>query len=147
MGKVLFAVDPGLMTGVCLIDIENMDDPTPIWDDEWTVAEFHDKIGEIMSYEDIEVVIEDFIITTETAKLTPQPWSLHLIGVVLYLAYLNGVNVTMQKPSQKPFADNDKLRLVGFWSKGTEGHSIDAFKHAMVWIVERNRKWTRKLLV
>lgn len=147
MGKVLFSVDPGLMTGVCLIDIENMDDPTPLWDAEWTIAEFHDNIGAIMKYDDLEVVIENFIITEETAKLTPQPWSLHLIGVVFYLAHLNGVRVTVQTPSQKPFASNDKLRMVGFWTKGTDGHSIDAFRHAMIWIVDRNRKWTRKLLV
>jgi hypothetical protein len=147
MGKTLLSIDPGLMTGVCLIDISDMDNPSPLWDHEWTIMEFHDNIGGLISGGNIEVVIEDFKITTETAKMSPQPWSLHLIGVVLYLCYLHGVNVSLQKPSQKPFATTERLQSVGFWSKGTEGHSIDAYRHAMIWIVEHNRKWTRKLLV
>lgn len=146
MTKKLLAIDPGLMTGVCLIDISDMDNPVPVWDGEWTVSEFHDRIGYLMSDEDLEVVIENFFITVETGKLSQQPFSLHLIGVVLYLSHLNGVKVTFQKPSQKPFADNDKLRKVGFWSVGAEGHSIDAYRHAMIWIADRNPKWTKKLL-
>jgi hypothetical protein len=53
----------------------------------------------------------------------------------------------LQLPSQKPFADNEKLHAVDFWHVGGAGHANDSLRHAMVWIVERNRKWTRKLLV
>jgi hypothetical protein len=143
----LLGIDPGLATGICLIDITNMDDPESVDDAEWTIEEFHDNIEGLMESGQISVVMENYYITPETGKLSPQPWSLHLIGVVLFLAHKYGVKVVLQKPSQKPFATTERLQSVGFWSKGTEGHAIDAYRHAMIWIVDRNRKWTRKLLV
>lgn len=143
----LLGLDPGLMTGACLVDITTLDEPVMVWSEEWTIADFHDKIGHLMEMKNISVVIEDFKITVETAKLTPQPWSLHLIGVTLYLGYINNVKVKIQTPSQKPFATNDRLRAVGFWHVGEDGHANDAARHAMIWIVEKNRQWAKKLLV
>lgn len=143
----LLAIDPGLMTGVCLIDLRNPEDPVMLWSDEVTVSEFHDKIADLVSQEKTHVVMEDFKITVETGKLSEQPWSLHLIGVVNYLGYLHGTAVDMQLPSQKPFATSEKMKMVGFWHVGEAGHANDSLKHALIWIVDRNRKWTKKMLV
>lgn len=145
--RYLLAIDPGLMTGVCLIDLSDPEDPVKVWSKEVTIKEFHDNIESLISHEETHVVIEDFKITVETGKLSDAPWSLELIGVVRYLCYLSGKVLDLQLPSQKPFADNDKLRAVGFWHVGEAGHANDSLRHAMVWIVDRNRKWTRKLLV
>ncbi len=145
--RYLLGIDPGLMTGVCLIDLIDPEDPVMVWAAEVTIAEFHDKIADLVSREDTHVVMEDFKITVETGKLSEQPWSLHLIGVVNYLGYLHGTAVDMQLPSQKPFATSEKMQKVGFWHVGEAGHANDSLKHTLVWIVERNRKWTRKLLV
>lgn len=145
--KYLLSIDPGLMTGVCLIDLSDPENPVKVWSKEVTIEEFHDNIEQLISHEETHVVIEDFKITVETGKLSDAPWSLELIGVVRYLCYLNGKVLDLQLPSQKPFADNDKLRAVDFWHVGGEGHANDSLRHAMVWIVDRNRKWTRKLLV
>lgn len=145
--RYLLAIDPGLATGVCLIDLIDPENPVKVWSKEVTIEEFHDNIEQLISHEETHVVIEDFKITVETGKLSDAPWSLELIGVVRYLCYLNGKVLDLQLPSQKPFADNDKLRAVDFWHVGGEGHANDSLRHAMVWIVDRNRKWTRKLLV
>lgn len=145
--RYLLAIDPGLMTGVCLIDLIDPENPVKVWAVEVTIQEFHDKIEELISHEQTHVVIEDFKITVETGKLSDAPWSLELIGVVRYLCYLSGKVLDLQLPSQKPFADNDKLHAVDFWHVGGAGHANDSLRHAMVWIVDRNRKWTRKLLV
>lgn len=145
--RYLLAIDPGLMTGVCLIDLSDPENPVKVWSKEVTVQEFHDNIEKLISHEETHVVIENFLITVETGKLTDAPWSLELIGVVRYLCYLSGKVLDLQTPAQKPFADNDKLRAVDFWHVGEAGHANDALRHAMVWIVDRNRKWTRKLLV
>lgn len=145
--RYLLSIDPGLATGVCLIDLIDPENPVKVWSKEVTIEEFHDNIEQLISHEETHVVIEDFKITVETGKLSDAPWSLELIGVVRYLCYLNGKVLDLQLPSQKPFADNDKLRAVDFWHVGGEGHANDSLRHAMVWIVDRNRKWTRKLLV
>lgn len=145
--RYLLSIDPGLATGVCLIDLSDPENPVKVWSKEVTIAEFHDNIEKLVSHEETHVVIEAFKITVETGKLSDAPWSLELIGVVRYLCYLSGKELDLQLPSQKPFADNDKLRAVDFWHVGGEGHANDALRHAMVWIVDRNRKWTKKLLV
>lgn len=145
--RYLLAIDPGLATGVCLIDLSDPANPVKVWSVEASTSEFYDQIERLVAHESTHVVIEDFKITVETGKLSDAPWSLNLIGIVQYLCYLNGKVLDFQLPSQKPFADNDKLRAVDFWHVGGEGHANDALRHAMVWIVERNRKWTKKLLV
>lgn len=145
--RYLLSVDPGLMTGVCLIDLKNPDDPVPVWSTEVTIEQFHDGIADLIAQEETHVVYEKYTITEETGKLSEQPWSLHLIGVMNYLCYLNGKTPDVQLPSQKPFATSEKMQKVGFWHVGDAGHANDAFKHALVWIVERNRKWTKNLLV
>lgn len=145
--RYLLAIDPGLMTGVCLIDLIDPENPVKVWSKEVTIQEFHDNIESLISHADTHVVIENFLITVETGKLTDAPWSLELIGVVRYLCYLAGKVLDLQTPSQKEFANNDKLRAVDFWHVGEAGHANDSLRHAMIWIVDRNRKWTRKLLV
>jgi len=145
--KYLLSIDPGLATGVCLIDIADPENPFMVWSREVTIDQFYDQIGPAVEHPETHVVMEDFKITVETGKLSEAPWSLNLIGVVQYLCYLNGKVLDLQLPSQKPFATSEKLQAVGFWHVGEGGHANDALKHAMIWIVDRNRKWTRKLLV
>lgn len=145
--KILVGVDPGLMTGISAVDITDLNDPQLLWTDEWTIEEFHGKIEDLMSAGNVSIVIEAYIITVETAKKSPQPWSLNLIGVVHFLAQKYGVEVTMQSPAQKQFATNDRLRQVGFWEKGTEGHSQDSLRHIMVRILSMNRRWASKLII
>lgn len=145
--RYLLAIDPGLATGVCMIDMFDPENPIKMWSAEVSVEEFYDKIKDLIVQPETHVVIEDFKITVETGKLSDAPWSLNLIGVVQYLCYHSGKVLDLQLPSQKPFADNDKLKAVDFWHVGGAGHANDSLRHAMVWIVDRNRKWTRKLLV
>lgn len=145
--KYLLAIDPGLATGVAMIDLTDYDNPKVMWSDELTITQFYDTIDKLIGREDLAVVIEQFKITVETGKLSDAPWSLNLIGIVDYLCYHRGAEIYFQMPSQKPFADNEKLRAVDFWHVGGAGHALDALRHAMIWIVEYNRKWTRKLIV
>lgn len=143
----LLSIDPGLATGLCLIDISDPDNPFKVWSKEVSVEEFYDGIAGIMATPTVHVVIENFLITVETGKLPEAPWSLNLIGIVQYLCYLNGKVLDFQLPSDKPFADNDKLRMMDFWHVGGEGHANDALRHAMIWIVNRNRRLVKNLLV
>lgn len=147
--KVLVAVDPGLATGLCVINIDDMDNPKPIEDFELNLEEYYSKLEQLaLKYgSDMQIVIEAFLITAQTAKLSQAPWSLENIGVARFIGWRFGIPVTLQKPAEKPFASNEKLRKVGFWVKGSEGHAIDAYKHAMIWIANRNPNWTKKLVL
>lgn len=146
--KILIGIDPGLATGLCVIDITDMSNPVSLEDCILTVDEFFGKMDELVKkYMDISIVCEDFHITTETAKKTPQPYSLWLIGVCKYFSWSHGIPLTLQSPSQKPFATDDRLRAVGWWVKNSAGHSNDSYRHVMVWILERNRRWASKLIL
>lgn len=142
--KYLFAVDPGLATGICLIDIQDHENPFMVWSKEVNTTEFYDDIEDMIANPDVHVVFEGFKITDESPD---SPWSLELIGIIKIFCYRYGKQWDQQWPVQKAFADNDKLRSVGFWHVGENGHANDALRHAMIWIVEHNRKWTRKLLL
>jgi hypothetical protein len=145
----LLSVDPGLATGAVLIDVHDPENPVPVWDAELTIQEFYAMIEHtIENYgTDLAIVWEDFHITVETAKKTPQPWSLHLIGVMLYFCWKYDIPCAVQSPVRKGFATNDKLRHVGFWHKGDHGHANDAFRHAMIYLVDNYPNWARKLIL
>lgn len=147
--KYLLSVDPGLMTGVAFLDITDEDDPLPLWDEELKVEEFYVRMGEVFKefHEEMVVVWEDYHITARTATLSQQPWSLNLIGVMQYFCWKYDVKFTVHSPSRKPFATPERLRQVGFWHKGEAGHANDAFRHAMVFLVDRNPNWARKLII
>jgi hypothetical protein len=143
--RFLLAIDPGLATGVSLIDLSDPDNPVKVWSVEVTTEEFYDKIEDLIRQPETHVCIERYKIGEEA---TDSPWSLELIGIVKLMCYRYGKDLDIQLPSAaKEFATNDKLRAVGFWHVGGEGHANDSLRHAMIWIVNRNRKWTRKLLV
>lgn len=145
----LLSVDPGLATGAVLIDMRDPENPLPVWDAELTIQEVYVMIEDTIEKYGTELAIvwEDFHITVETAKKTPQPWSLHLIGVMLYFCWKYDIPCATQSPVRKGFASNDKLRHVGFWHKGGEGHANDAFRHAMIYLVDNHPNWARKLIL
>jgi hypothetical protein len=146
--KFLLSIDPGLMTGICIIDVTDISEPVKFWSAEWTIEDFHSAIEQVLSQESIiEVVIEDFRITESTGDLDEAPWSLNLIGVVEFLGFKYGKSVVRQQPVEKAFPTNERLRLVDFWHVGGAGHANDALRHAMVWVVKKNRKWTKKLVL
>lgn len=150
MSEYLLAIDPGKMTGFALLNIDDPDNPWIMEALELTVEEFYVRIEEVFEtyqYQSLEVVIEDFKITKRTADLSDAPWSLNLIGVTQFFGHKYRVPVTLQLPARKPFASNDRLRLVNFWQKSTAGHSNDALRHAMIYIVDNNPNWARKLII
>lgn len=147
--KVLVGIDPGLATGICVINIDDLDNPVPLEDAELDLVGYYRKIEELAEKygDDMEMVIESFIITPKTAKLSQAPWSLENIGVARFIGGKYGIPITFQKPADKPFASNERLRKVGFWVVGSEGHSNDAYRHCMIWIANTNPNWTKKLIL
>jgi hypothetical protein len=150
--RYLFAVDPGLLTGAALLDITSISDNGILKLGSWelTVDQYFDMAEAVISGlgPDVEVVIEDFHITKRTSDLSEAPWSLQLIGATMFLVRrFNALDFVLQSPGDKPFASNEKLRKVGFWHVGGEGHANDAYRHAMVYINNRYPRWSKYLLV
>lgn len=145
---LILGIDPGLATGVALIDYTDLDNPSVKWSVEHSVEEFYDFLELFLSnHKDVvSVVIEDYLITDRTSKLSQQPWSLMLIGVTSYLCYKYRVPLKKQKPKDKMFADNPKLKKIGFWHKGGEGHANDAFRHCLVWLIDRYPRIAKNLI-
>lgn len=133
MTRYVLAVDPGLATGLALIDRETLK-PVYVW--EGAAGEVCDRVASaIVGYrEDLEIVIEKFTITTQTAKHKQAPWSLEVIGMVKAACHFYGFpvdDIIMQSPGDaKAFTDNDKLRRLGWWVRGSKGHGHDAARHA-----------------
>lgn len=130
----VLAVDPGLANGVCLIQRDGL---VKLHSDELTwkpltryMAETFLELGD-----QVDVVVEAFRITVQTAKNSQAPWALEVIGMTRLLCAQYGVSDGDSLPLQTPgdaeaFTDAAKLRALGWWHRGGGGHANMALRHA-----------------
>lgn len=130
------AIDPGLVTGFALVDTEG---PSVVYSAELDWQETGMKQGELLMQhpDEIDIVLERFIITQQTAKNSQAPYSLELIGQTKWIAWRCGApEPVMQSPTDaKNFSTNGKLKALGLWHKGGKGHAMDALRHALLFMV------------
>lgn len=135
MTKLLsvLAVDPGLLTGASRwfngsglepgFELPHLD----FCDWAYAHMETHQGPGHV-------VVAEEFRISAATAKKTPQPWSLEIIGFLRWGARRFGCTFELQTAGDaKTFVSNARLRGVDAWWKG-EGHARDAARHLLLYL-------------
>lgn len=135
----LLAIDPGLTTGWM------------IWEDGFAYAGqvegpngFLNLAWSEMPAADV-VVVEDFKITDRTMRTTREPWSLHIIGAVSWMAQCHDTELVMQTPADaKSFATDAKLRRLGWPLKGD--HAKDAGRHALLYLVRSGALTGKDLL-
>lgn len=146
--KYLFCVDPGLLTGLAFLDVSEQENPQVLGTIELPVKEFYLKAEDVIKRAGPEavVVVENFIITTATAKKSAAPWSLRGVGVVEFLCLKYGSRMVLQTPDQAKEISAADLRAVNFWHKGGEGHANDALRHAVVYLKDKHRRWARAFL-
>ena len=133
----MFAVDPGLMTGAMLVHVDGKV-ATPVVTLQIEHARFGFLAELIIPTYRPHVVMEDFIITANTAAKSQAPWSLKQIGAGEYLAKKYGCPFTTQPPSAaKAFVSNDKLKAIGWYARGQE-HGRDAQRHAVLYLVRHD---------
>lgn len=145
---LLLAVDPGLLSGVALVGIsERTGELVSLYDDELPFPEIVLTCRELLQAVPVAgLVVERFTITPQTGKNSQAGWSLEIIGCLKMLSYDTAVLLTQQSPaSAKSFATNDKLKRLGLWHVGGEGHANDALRHAVVAHVKR--AWTSQSLL
>lgn len=82
-----------------------------------------------------QVVIEDFIITSATARKTAQPDPYRIIGWVELWCHQHGVPFETQTPATgKGFGTDAKLKHLGWYSTGKGGHDMDAARHLLTFL-------------
>lgn len=134
----LIAIDPGELSGWAVVDTETGD---VLESAELTEFEVGTRVEWYLNrYPSAQIVMEKFTITPETGKKSQQPTALYIIGSVRYLYYkYTGNIVPLQTPADaKSFSTNEKLKAVGLWHVGGEGHAKDALRHALLWMVRHN---------
>ena len=149
--KYLMAIDPGKATGFVVLDITGFPEDEPIIiiaeepDQFTTCYKIHTMLA---SGDDFEVVIENFTVNKDTSKKAmDRMYSSEIIGVTRYMCELYGHKMTIQTPSAaKTFVDNDRIRDLGLWVKGGEGHHKDAMRHAILYLVKEH-SWKPKGLL
>lgn len=140
----VLAIDPGKLSGIALFqkaDFDNGDRPTLMWSDELPWPQIGTRVEATLNtlYAKVDVVVERFIITTSTATKTQAPWSLEVIGAVRWLAYkANAGELIMQEPaSVMKFMPNKRLKDIGMWHVGGAGHALDAIRHGVVFLINK----------
>lgn len=130
--REVLAIDPGLATGIATLSKNKA-----YWGSQLEYAE----VGEFIEFylrtnPGADVVCENFFITRETAKKSPAPWSLKLIGVAEYLCDQFGSKFTLQAPADaKRLATDPRLKALG-WYSGGAGHQDDASRHLLIYCLK-----------
>lgn len=82
-------------------------------------------------------VVERYIITPATAKMSQQHDALEIIGALKYLVRAHGHTLTMQTPAEaKAFSTDEKLKNLGWYHPG-KPHARDASRHALLYLAKQ----------
>lgn len=144
----VLAIDPGKATGLAwmkqeggLITLDNTYEATP----ENVIELIRPTLEDWKPLEEgqppLRVVMEQFIINASTAQKSQEAsWALETIGAVKQamrdVGYPLGA-VAWQKPAEAKNAfSNDKLKTLGLWHRGGEGHALDAIRHGSLYLTK-----------
>lgn len=135
--KRILAVDPGKATGLALFELTQGSDPVLVWSMEVQQEEYAEPIRKaLLENLATEIVCERFTINMQTVKNSQAPYSLEQIGILkqcLLDVSRKTDDIYFQSPSDaKGMFDNAKLKKLGYWHKGGEGHALDAIRHGLL---------------
>lgn len=144
--KILVAIDPGKASGFAVLDYTELDNIEILYSaelEQFEVSEYVENLLEMNAATDkpdsIDIVMEKFTVTPQTGKNSnAENWSSEIIGSIRYMAHKHGVPFTEQTPARaKSFVPNERMKAVGIWHTGGEGHAKDALRHAVLYLVEK----------
>lgn len=139
--RLILSVDPGKASGICLFEYEKGYEPKLIWSGEYQQNEYAQPIrNAFVSYVQygmpIDIVCERFTINAQTVRNSQAPYSLEQIGILKQIMLDHKIDpdtIIFQSPADaKAMFSNEKLKKLGFWHKGGEGHALDAIRHAVL---------------
>jgi hypothetical protein len=136
--KYILAVDPGKATGMALFSLKSGSEPILEWSGEFQQHEYAAPIRASLAtvQGELEVVCERFTINAQTVKNSQAPFSLEQIGILKQCLMDVGRaadDIYFQSPADaKAMFSNEKLKKLGYWHKGGEGHALDAIRHGLL---------------
>jgi hypothetical protein len=141
---LVISVDPGKATGLSTFSFIKGEEPEMLETFEAqfdTFAPWVRKWLDVSSdYDFVHIVCERFTINAQTIKNAPAPYSLEEIGVLKQIMLDYDIDVEaliLQSPADaKAMWDNPKLKKLGYWHKGGEGHALDSIRHALLKLVK-----------
>jgi hypothetical protein len=142
MNRVVIAVDPGKMTGTCVLGMPVDHEPIMLASNEWEVHELapflREQFSERLSNNSVkmDIVCERFTINAQTVRNSQAPWSLEQIGILKQTMRDHGMveeTIIWQAPADAMnMFNNEKLKRLGYWHRGGAGHANDAIRHALL---------------
>jgi hypothetical protein len=147
--KYVLAVDPGKATGMAFFTMEKGQEPVMVWSGEFQQDEYAAPIRkELANAQDggysVDIVCERFTINAQTVRNSQAPFSLEQIGVLKQCMMDAGMaadDINFQSPANaKAMFTNEKLKKIGYWHKGGEGHALDAIRHGLLHLVSNGWK-------
>ncbi len=133
----ILAVDPGVATGWAEWDAGRVT-RTGILQQQEFCTFAADWIW--LSHVEDVVVCESYQITAGTTKMTFQPASLEIIGTLRWLCGVHHLKFELSPPAAKRFMPDGKLRALGWYVRGSEGHDNDALRHLGVYLGKQNNQ-------
>ncbi len=125
MGTRILALDPGITTGIAILD----DGIVITSHFEGSHRQFYDWLDELNP----EAIIYESFVYQRRDKVELYP--VEVIGIIKLWADSNGIPAFRQSPAQaKGLFDDDKLKKMGLWKKGYR-HGMDATRHLMYHLV------------
>ena len=151
---IVVGVDPGKASGIAVIEWDEQSDvPQVLYSLETDPESYADEIETALKhmnqYERLFVACESFTINAQTVRNSQAPWSLENIGILKHLCRRAGYpvdQIAFQPPvNAKNMFPNEKLKKLGTWHRGGEGHANDAIRHALLRLVKAG--WTPRTLL
>lgn len=147
--RLVIAIDPGKMTGYWVYDVNRLQTGSGGQLPQWEFIDLLARILETWQGEEVALVCETFTITQRSlTQRGDRLWSVEQIGIIQYLQRRNAAltSYTEQSPADaKSFANNEKLRRVGWYQVGQE-HARDAARHALLYATRNGHIDPRVLL-
>lgn len=151
--KYVLSVDPGKATGMALFSFKTPSEPVLEWSVEVQQNEYAEVIRKVLwdptiRY-NLDVACERFTINAQTVRNAQAPYSLEQIGILKQCLMDAGRapdDIYFQAPANaKAMFDNPKLKKLGYWHVGGEGHALDAIRHGLLRLINLGWKPVRLL--
>lgn len=133
MTKKIIALDPGVVSGFCVVLFTDMDASVDCMGEMPQFEMCRWLEGQLKGGDVDTVVCESFTITQRTLKVGRQPASLEIIGTARYLCEKYGALFVLQTPADaKRFATDKRIKAANLWKATSGGHANDAGRHMLL---------------
>ena len=123
------AIDPGLATGFAIT--------------------FYDSEQTPPASDFLTIIMERWDVRADTFSLSPQEDARYIIGCAdgFHKLFPMRVDYHEQRPHSRKWADNEKLKALGWYKTGTAGHDNEAARHLAVHLVNNGHQDIMEILV